>query len=207
MVATTRLLLLRHGEVEERYQRVFGGRIDMELSPRGREQAEALGAYLRGQIVHAVYASPMRRAQQTLAPVAAALEVTPRTRPELREVDFGAWTGLSWQGVQDQFGVHAFDWLKEIERDAVPGGEGDRQFRARVEPLLREILDRHAGECVVIVCHGGVIRMLLSILLELPLQRTSAFEIDYASLTAVDWQPGRVEIQVLNLTPWRPRQP
>jgi broad specificity phosphatase PhoE len=207
MKSSTRLLLLRHGEVEERYQRVFGGRIDMDLSMRGREQAEALGAYLRGRTVHAVYASPMRRAQQTLAPVAAALAAAPVTRTELREVDFGVWTGLSWQGVYDRFGVHAFDWLKELERDAVPEAEGDGRFRSRVEPFVREVLERHAGECVAMVCHGGVIRMVLSILLELPLHKTSAFEIDYASLTAVDWQPGRVEIRVLNLVPWQPNQP
>ena len=43
----TRLLLIRHGEVEARYQGIFGGRIDMNLSPRGRQQAKILAEYLR----------------------------------------------------------------------------------------------------------------------------------------------------------------
>jgi broad specificity phosphatase PhoE len=56
---------------------------------------------------------------------------------------------------------------------------------------------------VAVVCHGGVIRMILSILLDIPLAKTSVFEIEYASLTQLHLHPGRVEIQLLNFTPWR----
>ena len=66
----TQLVLIRHGEVEAAYQRVFGGRIDMNLSPNGHEQAAALAKWLARQPLHAVYASPMKRVQQTLAPFA-----------------------------------------------------------------------------------------------------------------------------------------
>ena len=64
----TRLLLIRHGEVEPRHQHTFGGRIDMNLSARGQEQAKTLAEYLRGKTIDAIYASPMKRVQQTLAP-------------------------------------------------------------------------------------------------------------------------------------------
>src|ERR1035441_6035921 len=64
----TRLLLIRHGEVEARYQGIFGGRIDMNLSPRGKRQAKVLANYLRGKTIDAIYASPMKRVQQTLPP-------------------------------------------------------------------------------------------------------------------------------------------
>src|SRR5579864_8168457 len=64
----TRLLLIRHGEVEARYQRLFGGRIDMNLSPRGKRQAKTLANYLEAKTIDAIYASPMKRVQQTLAP-------------------------------------------------------------------------------------------------------------------------------------------
>ena len=65
----TRLLLTRHAEVEARYQAVFGGRIDMDLSPRGHEQAATLARYLQSKSLTAIYASPMKRVQQTLAPL------------------------------------------------------------------------------------------------------------------------------------------
>ena len=65
----TRLLLVRHAEVESRYRHTFGGQIDMNLSPRGRAQAEKLAEYLRGKTLDAIYASPMKRVRQTLAPL------------------------------------------------------------------------------------------------------------------------------------------
>lgn len=203
MVFPTRLFLLRHGEVEERYHRVFGGRIDMDLSARGHEQARALAGYVRRSPIDAIYASPMRRAQQTLAPLANHCPKPAIIRPEFREVDFGDWTGLTWEQVHSRFQVSAFEWLDQIERASIANAETGQTFRARVEPALRQIVEEHAGQSVAIVCHGGVIRMMLSILLELPLPRLAAFEIDYASLTQVERHTHKTEVTLLNFTPWR----
>jgi broad specificity phosphatase PhoE len=116
-------LLIRHAEVESRYQNTFGGRIDMNLSPRGRAQAEKLAEYLRGKTFDAIYASPMKRVQQTLAPLLKNGAPAPTILPGLREVDFGDWTGFNWEEVRKKFGVHPYDWLDEIELGAVPNGE------------------------------------------------------------------------------------
>lgn len=199
----TQLSLLRHGEVETRYQRVFGGRIDMDLSPQGRAQAEALAKYLQQTKFDAIYSSPMKRAQQTLAPLLANYKIASTTMPDLCEVHFGDWTGLSWQEVHDKYQVSAFQWLEMLEQAAVPNGECARTFRARIEPCLKQILKNHSGQNVAVVCHGGVIRMFLSILLNLPLPKLAHFEIEYASLTQVVLHPHKTEVQLLNFTPWR----
>jgi broad specificity phosphatase PhoE len=68
---------------------------------------------------------------------------------------------------------------------------------------VREIIKKHPGQTVGIFCHGGVVRMILSILLELPLPKTNAFEIEYASVTRVTLHPRLAEIELLNFTPWR----
>jgi len=201
--AITRLWLIRHAEVEVRYQKTFGGRIDMNLSPRGRRQAEMLAAHLQGKTIDAVYASPMKRVQQTLAPLLKNGAPSPTVLPGLREVDFGDWTGYNWFEVQKKFGVHPYDWLDQIGRGAVPHGESGDQFRARVEPCLFDIIGRHPGGTAAIFCHGGVIRMILAILLELPLPKTNSFEIEYASVTQVALHPHLNEIELLNFTPWR----
>ena len=85
----TRIYLLRHAEVETRYQRVFGGRIDMDLSPRGHQQAVGLAAYMRRFQLDAIYASPMKRVQQTLALLLDNRALPPIVIDALREVDFG----------------------------------------------------------------------------------------------------------------------
>jgi len=203
MVFPTRLLLVRHGEVEERYHRVFGGRIDMDLSPRGHEQAAALARWLHRWSIDAIYCSPMRRAQQTLAPLASQCPHPPSLRPELREVDFGDWTGLRWEEVHHRYGISAFQWLDQIERGAIPNADSGATVRARVEPCLRQIVSEHPGRNVAVVCHGGIIRVLLSLLLELPLPAMASFEIDYASLTQVERHPHKTEVTLLNFTAWR----
>jgi len=201
--AATRLLLIRHGEVEARYQGIFGGRIDMNLSPRGQRQAKILADYLRGKTIDAIYASPMKRVQQTLAPTLKKHGGQQTIFSGLREVDFGDWTGLNWETVRDKFNFAVHEWLDQIEKPGAPKGESGKTFRARVEPCLREIVEKHRGQNVAIFCHGGVIRMLLAILIDVPLPKTNAFEVEYASITQVALHPHMAEIELLNFTPWR----
>jgi len=201
--AATRLLLIRHGEVESRYHGVFGGTIDMNLSPRGRRQAQVLAEYLQAKTIDAIYASPMKRVQQTLAPTLQRSGHAQEIMPGLREVDFGDWTGLDWETVRDRFHFPIHEWLDQIAKPGAPNGENGRSFRARVEPCLREIIRRHPGGNVAVFCHGGVIRQLLSILIKVPLPKTNSFEVEYASITQVALHPHMAEIELLNFTPWR----
>jgi broad specificity phosphatase PhoE len=200
-----RLVLIRHAEVEETYHRIFGGQIDMNLSPRGHQQARTLAKFLRGRKIDAIYASPMKRVQQTLAPFLKGGALKQTVLPALREVHFGDWTGLNWEHVCEKFNLLMHEWLDHIERGLAPNGETGAQFRARVEPCLKRIIRNHSksGETVAIFCHGGVIRMILAILLDWPLPRTNSFEIEYASVTQVALRPGLNEVELLNFTPWR----
>jgi broad specificity phosphatase PhoE len=175
----------------------------MELSPQGHAQARTLAEYLGRKGIHALYASPMKRALQTLAPLAPHCGRPPVVLPELREVDFGDWTGLNWDEVRARFHASAYEWLRKLEDAAIPNGECARTFRARVEPCVQRILREHPGQNVAVLCHGGVVRMILSILLGLPLSQMAAFEIDYASVTHVEVNAHKLEVQLLNFAPWR----
>jgi broad specificity phosphatase PhoE len=197
------LWLIRHAEVEERYQAVFGGSIDMELSARGRKQASVLAAFIQHHHFDALYASPMKRVQQTLVPILSNGSVKPIIAPELREVDFGVWTGMSWEEVQTRFGISPFTWLEQLESNGIEKAECATEFRERLEPWLRRLLAAHPRQQVALFCHGGVIRMLLSILLDWPFSKFAAIEIDYASLTHVVCHPFGARLQLMNFTPWR----
>jgi len=205
----TRLFLIRHGEVETRYHRIFGGsRIDMELSPAGHAQAERLANWLARTSFDAVYASPMRRVALTHEPFRRHFPGEPVILPGLREIDFGDWTGFGWDEVEQRFQMSAYDWLEHLEHDRVSGAETLTGFRARLDDSLNQILREQPGRTVAVFCHGGVIRGLLSKLLGQPLKWFEHVEIDYASVTWVDvgiLKAGRArnEIQLLNFTPWR----
>jgi broad specificity phosphatase PhoE len=205
----TTLYLIRHGEVETRYHRIFGGsRIDMELSDFGRQQAGRLANWLARIPLDAVYASPMRRVQLTWEPSRRFFPSDPIILPGLREIDFGDWTGLGWNDVESRFGMSAYDWLHHLEEDRVAGAESLAAFQERLASSLTQILEEQAGRTVAVFCHGGVIRGLLSRLLQQPLRWFEHVEVDYASVTWLDvgiLKAGRPrnEIQLLNFTPWR----
>lgn len=200
---SARLFLIRHGEVESKYHRVFGGKIDMELSPLGHQQVKALADYCGRFPFDTIYASPMRRVRQTMAPLLEIAQKEPVIIEGLREVDFGVWTGLSWDEVTCKYNCSAFEWLEKLESNAIPDAEPVPHFRARVQASLSTILHESVGKNVAVVCHGGVIRMLLSLLLDLPLRRMAGFDVEYASVTSVLWRPNKIEVQLLNFTPWR----
>jgi broad specificity phosphatase PhoE len=199
----TRLLLIRHAEVESKFHRTFGGRLDMGLSDLGHEQARALARHLDRFRFDALYASPMRRVQLTLAPLLSNGHPQPFTEPNLREVDFGDWTGLVWEQVREKFGVSPYEWLAELQAGRMPNAETGPALCARVGGVVRGILERHDGQTIGVFCHGGVIRAALAHLLDLPLIKTHIFEVDYASVTEVEAKCGRAELQLLNFTPWR----
>jgi broad specificity phosphatase PhoE len=197
------LWLIRHAEVEPNYQSVFGGRIDMELSPRGHQQAEVLARYIKPDWINLLYASPMRRVQQTLVPLLKKGMPAPSIVQDLREVDFGDWTGCTWEQVSSKFGISPYGWLEQLDIDAIPNAESGARLRARLHPVLKRILESHPDQNVGLVCHGGVIRMLLSILFDLPFSRMGMFEVEYASITQVRFQAGKTQLHFLNFTPWR----
>lgn len=201
----TQLYLIRHGEVEERYHKVFGGsRIDMGLSPLGLKHGEAVARWLAETPLDAIYASPMLRVQQTLAPLAKQRGLQPQILPDLREVDFGDWTGYRWDGVQEHFGVSAFDWLEIIESKGIPNGESAAELEARVRPALLHILENNPHKRVAVFCHGGIIRVILALMLGQPLRHMAHFNVEYGSISVVEVQPEKkhaFEIELLNFCP------
>lgn len=203
MSSLTRIWLARHGEVEEAYHQVFGGSLDMDLSPLGHEQAAQLAKDWGNRQLDAIYTSPLKRARKTAQPISQQCGLVPEVLEDLRELDFGAWTGHHWHQVQEKFGVNAFDWLRELEQDRVAGAEPSSRFQERVERALDQVASSHPGGQVLLVCHGGVIRVALASILKAPLSHLSGLEIEYGSLTLIVRTATRSVIELVNHTPWR----
>jgi broad specificity phosphatase PhoE len=199
------IYLIRHGEVEEKYHKVFGGsRIDMGLSALGFKHGEAVAAWLKDTKIDALYSSPMLRVQQTMAPMASQRGLQPEVMPGLMEIDFGDWTGSRWDEVQKNFGVSAFDWLEIIETNGIANGEDIGELKSRVQECLLKIIHAHPHGKVAIFCHGGIIRVIIALLLEVPLAHLAHFNIEYGSISLVELLPERkhaVEIELLNFRP------
>ena len=156
-----RVLLARHGQTDWNAAGRIQGTSDIPLNERGREQARrlALSEELAG--VETIYSSPLRRAMETAEIAAAALGVEVIPANELRELAFGCWEGLSWDGIAaawpEQFAAYAAD----RRNYAPPGGESYAEMIARAGPFIGR-LRRSPGGSALCVSHSAVMRGLLA---------------------------------------------
>jgi probable phosphoglycerate mutase len=159
-VPITNLYLIRHGEgMFAVHGRLADLRGAAGMSPHGVAQVERLRARLAatGEIVPDVLiASSLPRAQETAAILAPALGGLPMLLDDdLQEMRYGAADGMLWADYEARFGVP--DVYQEPLRPLAPGGEHWVGFVARVSAALGRIAHDHAGQTIVLVCHGGVI--------------------------------------------------
>jgi broad specificity phosphatase PhoE len=154
----TTIVLVRHGETDWNREHRFQGRADQPLNEAGRQQARELAELLRDEPVTAMYTSPLRRASETADIVAARLGLEAKRLEALREIDVGAWEGLSVEEVKHRFPERAdVDW-----RSGWENGETYEELSTRVVPALRGLAARHPGGHILGVTHAGPIRAALT---------------------------------------------
>lgn len=156
------LYLIRHGQSHVNLEDWQDGNLDEGLTDLGREQAAALAKWLPAELpqIDALYTSTMRRARETAAPLARtyARAVLPDDR--LREIGNNRADHSPWPN-DDLPREYAEHWSSERPFSSVvplvPGGETFMHFRTRVGLFIEEMVERHPGQIVLAVCHGGVI--------------------------------------------------
>jgi probable phosphoglycerate mutase len=161
----TRLFVARHGEAAYETDLVTddGG----WLTRRGREQAAALAARLRGERIARVWSSPLSRAVQTAEIAAGVLGVDVVVREGLREYGVGTLAGAT--GGEIELIRPVFEaWTRGDDDARIPGTERVSEIVARVEGVLAEAVDEHPGEAVLVVSHGGAILATVPQLVGLP---------------------------------------
>lgn len=178
------VLLIRHGCIGEDYRGRFIGSTDLSLSESGLRQAEALQPMFRKLVRPACIASPMKRAMETVmtASVPSGLQV--EVDHDLREIDFGAFEGLSFDEIRSQYPDEVHGWAGLDRSFTFPGGEGMSGFLDRIARAGSRIASQES-DTVAVFAHGGVIRALICRFLGLEPVHYMLFEIDYASVTTV----------------------
>jgi broad specificity phosphatase PhoE len=162
MTPLRRIVLLRHGDTVGNSRERFHGCGDVALSDEGRAQVRAAGRRLATEVFDLVASSPLRRAWQSAALLSAGTPVL--LVPELREIDFGRWEGMTAEEIEAQDPVLYKTWREGAVDFEFPGGERRAAFRERVVAGLG-VLERTGAENAFVVTHRGVIRALANHLL------------------------------------------
>lgn len=182
----TRSLLVRHGETTWNAEGRYQGQTDVPLSGVGRWQARMLARRLAREDIDVIYASDLRRAWGTAEVIAATHGLPVRAEPRLREIGFGAWEGLTNREIEERAPEALAVWHDDPLNTAAPGGETLAQVAERVGSALDDITEGHSDETVLVVAHGGTLRLLLCLGLRVSPAIHWQFRLDVASLSEVD---------------------
>ncbi|EKP93910.1 histidine phosphatase family protein [Thermaerobacter subterraneus] len=187
------LYLIRHGETDWNRAGVYQGQKDTALSPRGRQQARALGRRFAHHPLDLVLASDLKRAVETARAVAGSRRppVPLETDPRLREMNFGAWEGLAAAEIRARYADDYAAYQADPFEGRPTGGETFRELGERAWDAVDERLRRPGLRRLAVVAHGGTVKALLCRLLELPPAMRTRMLIDNTGVTAVELREGR----------------
>jgi alpha-ribazole phosphatase len=190
---TRRIWLVRHGLTDWNTQQRFCGHSEVPLSAQGRVQARWLAQRLQEEKISTIYTSDLSRARETAEIITSrrTQAVAVKVSAAWREVDFGAWEGLTYMEIAEQF-KDQLGFFTDPEQYSPPNGEPLTHMLQRVQAELVEIARSDnlpvEGD-IVIVSHGGPLRVLLCSVLGMPLEHQWQLQLDPGSLSAIDLLP------------------
>jgi len=166
-----RILVIRHGETFSNAENRFSGHQDVDLNEKGIWQAEQLANRLKDEQIDFAYSSDLKRATCTAKIGLKYHNIEVKTEPLFREMSFGKWEGLNVNELDFDEDERLMEWWKYPDL-SMPGGESTSELKERVLTGLNRIIKEHnekdKEKTVVIVCHGGVARIILAIALDIP---------------------------------------
>ena len=193
---------LRHGE-HRLLGKVLAGRMPgVGMTERGRAEIASQADLLAREKIAAIYASPLQRTRETAEIVSARLSLSIEFRDDLLELDFGEWTGATFDAIRADPRWQA--WSTQRSLAAIPGGESMRAVQQRIVAAMIELNERHLHETIVLASHGDVIRAALLYALGMPLDFYNRIEIGQGSISTIQIHPGGIRVLAVSE---RPRLP
>lgn len=155
-----KIYIIRHGQSEDNIAGILGGNRDSSLTELGMKQAESAASQILDKGISLIYSSPLRRALTTANIIAAILgikDIIPDER--LRERDFGILTGKPYSDIEElASGIIQTEKIRYFLN--APQAESFPDTYLRGQEFIREIIDRHTDDNILIVTHGDIGQMI-----------------------------------------------
>ena len=157
----TTVILIRHGESEANREDIFAGHLNVDLMPKGVEQAQKTAQYIvENYTVDKIYASDLKRAYKTGKTLADKLGMEIIADKRFREIDAGEWDGIKFNELGDKYAEDFRIWHDDIANAKCTGGESVEDLRKRVFGAATEVAENNDGKTVVIATHATPIRVM-----------------------------------------------
>ncbi|WCM87654.1 histidine phosphatase family protein [Acidovorax sp. NCPPB 3576] len=183
----TRIIAIRHGETAWNVDTRIQGHLDIPLNHTGLWQARRVGDALATEPVAAIYASDLQRAHATAKAVADATGAPLIAEPGLRERSFGQLQGRTFAEIETEMPEEARRWRQRDPHFVPEGGESLIVFRERILGVTHQLAQRHPGELVVLVAHGGVMDVLYRAATGQELQAPRTWQLTNAAINRLLW--------------------
>jgi len=191
---------VRHGITESNNARQFAGHTDVELNATGHKQAERLRDRLADNKIDAIYSSDLKRALVTAEIISAGHKLDIVTCPELREINYGDIEGLTFEKINRLYPEVAESLTNFRPQLSFPGGESFEEFTERACKFLDRLKRHTPSQTILIVSHGGLLRVLVCHLTGVKLTHWRLLHFDNASLSIVETHSQTATINLLNDT-------
>lgn len=205
-----RLLLVRHGQTEWNAASRLQGHSDIPLDETGLAQAQAVAPAivhaLNGEKPLAIVSSDLRRAYQTAQAIHSAVQAACPTPvallPEkrLREMHFGDWQGMSYAEIQAAHPQALAEWEADSGNHPPPGGETLEAFARRVTECYTQWTRDYPCGTLVVVAHGGTLRIIVAHALGVPPERSWQFALSNTGWAELNLYPAGVILNKFNIT-------
>jgi len=194
-MAETTIDLLRHGELEGGIR--YRGTTEAALTKDGRAAMDAVWRKLDGSI-DAIVTSPLQRCREPAEAWAKEASISCRIEPNIREMEYGAWEGLSKEQIEALSPGMLARWRENPVDVWIPEAERIKDFAQRVVEGWESILCEATGKHVLVVAHSGSLRVILAHVLGAPLSAIRRFSMPYASWNRVEVEAERYRLLHLN---------
>ncbi len=197
----THLYLIRHGQTEWNLAGRYQGQSDVPLSQKGLEQARSLAKFFPARQLDVIYSSDLQRAVSTAEAVAERFSLQVQTRRELRELNFGAWEGLSYEQIVKEWPDALRDFFAHPDVLHIPEGESFPALQARAVACIRSIVQENKGKSIAVFSHGAILRTILADALMTPLSNVWRFRQSNTAVNRIDYaEEGIPVVEYINNT-------
>lgn len=190
----TRLYLIRHGQVVNHHEFRYNGHFDVDITDIGVLQMENIASFLAAKQIAAVYSSDLQRAAKGAEIIGGVLSLKSVRLSAFRELHLGRWEGLTREEGAAKFPEESDFRFRDLAHTRVKGGENLYDLQNRVMPALKDILNKHTGEYIALIAHGGVNRVILCDALGLAPENFFRIEQDYGCLNVIDYFDDGVKV-------------
>jgi len=196
----TKVIYVRHGQTSWNKAKKYQGHSDISLNEIGLEQAQLVGKRLAKENISAVYSSDLSRASQTANIIARHHNLQGIKIKGFREINFGLWEGCTYAEIMALWPNALTSMYSSPGAMNAPEGENFIDLKRRAKSALNQCIKEHEEETIVIVSHGGTMRVLLCDALQLSLDKMWSIRQDSTGINIIEYFSNQPILSLVNDT-------